>query len=333
VGVSVLLLGGCIVLAWTGAARAQNGEITDLGILKKINVVQSADGTVVNSPSNPFEFLAFTDTATDVLLGSTLFPPDALIFQNLTPDNSGLHYALEAGFSDQLSMNAKYPAGNYGLLEHDFSHNIQTVTLNLGVNNFPGPPLVSNYDAAQHIDAETDFNLLWTGFPDATSQDFVQLQISDTSGIQWFISPDFACAGAIPATQTNILVPAGTLLANQNYQGSLTIIRFTTYDTTLYAGALSVAGFSSALTFSVATFPAPIIPPPSVLSQPSLASTKGFQFSFSSVSNAVYTVEVSADLKNWQAGTPVTAKANATQYTDTNAPALPQRFYRVRAGN
>jgi hypothetical protein len=193
--------------------------------------------------------------------------------------------------------------------------------------------LVGNYDAAQQIEAGADFSLVWAGFADAANTDVVRLQIYDGGGQEMFASPDFAAAGALPGAATNLVVPAGTLVENQTYEGLLTFTRFTTSDAKLYTGALSVVGFSSSTTFSLATFAAAVNPPPAVLTKPWLSSEGGIQFAFSSVANATYTVEESTNLSDWRDLGALTATADSTVFTDPGPPTVVPRFYRVRSGN
>jgi hypothetical protein len=313
-------------------ASGQAGLVTDLGILKEHNLVQSDAASVVDNSTNAYVFTTFADVLAGSLIASTLFPPFSA-FQNLSPNSDGTHWALVKVFSTQSSLDSRYPSGSYVLLVHDISHSIQDVPFSLGPDGFPGPPHVNNYHQAQQIAAGADFSLLWSGFAGATNTDFAQLQIFDGGGGEVFASPDFAAAGALPGTVTNLVIPAGTLVENQTYQGLLTFFRFTTSNPNLYAGALSVAGFSSSTAFSLATFAAPVTPPPAVLGNPLLAAARGFQFAFSSVPNATYTVEESANLSAWRSLGAVTATEASTVFTDASPPTPGPRFYRVRSGN
>jgi len=307
--------------------------VVDLGVVKYQNSIQTNATTVVSDSADPYGLRVFIDVSqAHGLLGAALFPPRANA-QNLTQDRAGLHYTIVHSFNSATSLAQKYPADDYGLLVHDISHDIETLTLTVPDDAFPNPPTVVNFDAAQHVAPGAPFILQWNPFADSTASDMVQLQLRDTKGKVVFTTPGLAAAGAMAATNINLEMPANTLASNSIYQASLAFSRFTTSDTSLYAEAMSVVGFVSATRFTIQTFPEAVQPEPPLLSAPSRAPDGTFHFTFTAQVGVTYSIDMSADLVAWSPLGTLTATTTTIPFSDPLAApaASPWRYYRVRA--
>ena len=76
---------------------------------------------------------------------------------------------------------------------------------------------MSNFNAAQTVDASQPFTLTWDAFPGGTSADIISVAIG-----QAFSSTNTG----LPGTATSITIPAGRLQAGSNYDGTIGFYRF-----------------------------------------------------------------------------------------------------------
>jgi Bacterial Ig-like domain len=170
----------------------------------------------------PYSFGAITSlssnrTATNVLLTLPTGSISNLVRSFFQPENFTLF-----NFNTSLTtFNTTFPSGNY-LFNVQAAASNQMVTVNFpGSLVQPGAPHVSNYAAAQTVDASQPFTLTWDAFPGGTAADFVSVAIGDS-----FSSTNAGLPGALPGTATSISIPAGTLQAGSNYDGTIGFYRF-----------------------------------------------------------------------------------------------------------
>jgi hypothetical protein len=137
---------------------------------------------------------------------------------------------LAEQFGTQAELDAAFPAQDYALQARDFTQPdaqqvVEQVVFTLPAAAYPPVPRVTNYDAAQAVNAAADFTLGWEAFTGATTNDALSLLLEDAEGNAVFEAPD-ACAGRpLPATATAVTIPAGTLASNRTYTASLTFFR------------------------------------------------------------------------------------------------------------
>jgi hypothetical protein len=127
---------------------------------------------------------------------------------------------------------------------------------------------------------------------------------------------------------------SGTLTYTLNgTSGSATVDVSLTDDAT--AGGAALTSAVQAFTITVAAAPAPPEPPFIDPLSLQVLGDGSFQFSFTNASNTVFTIVAATNLvlpaSNWTVlGTGTNLGNGLSQFTDTNAPAAPLRFYQLR---
>jgi hypothetical protein len=166
----------------------------------------------------PYNFGAITSlasnrTATNVLLTLPTGSVSNLMRNFFQPEN----FTLFAFNTNLTTFNTTFPSGIY-------TFNVQAANSNQNVAvNFPaalaqpGAPHVSNYTAAQSVDASQPFTLTWDAFPGGTAADFVSVTIGESFS---------TTNAALPGTATSVTIPAGRLQAGSNYDGTIGFYRF-----------------------------------------------------------------------------------------------------------
>lgn len=126
-------------------------------------------------------------------------------------------------FDTSLSIyDATFPAGNYSFFVQGTTN--QTVVVNLPTTATmpqPGTPHVTNYVAAQAVDASQVFVLGWDAFPGGTAGDYIDVDIGSEFG-----SPDPGKPGALTGTARTFTIPAGTLQPDTTYSSQIGFFRF-----------------------------------------------------------------------------------------------------------
>jgi Bacterial Ig-like domain len=307
-----------------------NGGITTFSLSESDNYVQgTANAPTPEQSSSAFSFfggvtLATNRTATDVTLAAPGGAP-----QPMMSFSSGSYFTV-ASTNTQAGLDALQPAGDYTFAVSGGTS--QTVTATLPANALPTPPHISNFAAAQAINAGADFTLAWDPMVGGRTNDSVSVAILDSSQNVVFEPMKDGCPTELPGTATSILIPGGTLSSNQTYTVNLGFIKLWTADTSSYPGSVvSVVGESQTqATLSTGGGAAP--PPQPLLSNLTLNASGAVAFQFTAEPGHNYTVEYNPDLSAAQGwtqllstnvvGTSVSVQDNSSGHT---------RFYRVRA--
>src|SRR5262249_46314486 len=123
----------------------------------------SASAPTVGSGS-PYRIEAIVDpmVSNSVTTASVTAPGGAP--QSLTFDPVNNWLSFSAKFSSQAALDAAAPSGNYKLVVNTLHQGQKALTLNLPAETFPGPPHISNWNAAQAINPAANFMLRWDPF-------------------------------------------------------------------------------------------------------------------------------------------------------------------------
>ena len=201
-----------------GSSGSGTNAITrfTLGITHAYDQTSTALPTI--DATAPYSFGAITSLASNRTATNVQLTLPTASISNLTrsffqPENFTLF-----GFNTNLAtFNTTFPSGNYLFNVRAVASN-QTVTVNFPASLAqPGAPHVSNFNAAQTVDASQPFTLAWDAFPGGTSSDFISVAIGEA----------FSTTNAgLPGTATSITIPAGRLQAGSNYDGTIGFYRF-----------------------------------------------------------------------------------------------------------
>lgn len=294
-----------------------------LGIVHDYDQTSTALPTL--DPIAPYSFSAITSlssnrTATNVLLTLPTSNVSNLVQIFFRPEM----FTLFAFNTNLSTFNATFPSGNY-------TFNVQAVASNQMVTvNFPaglvqpGAPHVTNYTAAQSVNPAQPFVLGWDPFPGGGATDFIYVVIGNV-----FSSTNVGSPGALPGTATSITIPAGTLQANSNYDGTVGFYRFiattngSSYATTVYRA--TTTQFTLVTTNGSATVPL-------VLTNAAYAPGS-FSFDVLCSTGQTVTVEYKTNLATglWQ--TLLTTNSSGSRFRAVAPQAATNRFLFFRARN
>jgi hypothetical protein len=315
----------CLGLLLSSSAFA--GNVSFLGIAKTASFSQTSASSVVPAVDAPFSFRAFVGLApAGKLLLAILFPPNGNTAPLILPPG-GRIFSLEKSFAGEGDLNEAYPPGVYDILTHTFAHAAELPSMTLPADTFPDPPRLKNYGAAQNIDSQADVTLSWNPFNGAGKDDLVQLQVMDSRGREIFATPGLGATNALSGDTTFIVIPAGTLPANERCLGKLFFGKFTSLDRISYPNAVVLVGFFSQTSFTLGTL-TPIPPPLRI--DAALASHGLFQLEFPSRPGKGYQLESSSDLAAWHSVLTTNATGSSISFLDVETPTLPLRFFRVQ---
>lgn len=146
-------------------------------------------------------------------------------------------------FPSTVELNATYPNGPYVVELGTVHDGNRTNLLNLTGDSYPATPHFLNFSAAQSIDPAAPFQLTWDPISGATSNDFLQVEISDCLDQHVIETPSPGQPGALNGTRTSFLLPARALRPGQKYEVVLQVGRFVSENTNSYPGARGIAGY------------------------------------------------------------------------------------------
>jgi hypothetical protein len=121
--------------------------------------------------------------------------------------------------SSAATRDAYFPDGPVTFSLLDFETN-PTATLTLATPALPPIPVVANYADTQAVDPSQPFTLRWSGFQGAGVGDLVWVQIESWNGTI-FASPVPGAPGALTGSATEVVIPAGTLTAQEDIRASI----------------------------------------------------------------------------------------------------------------
>ena len=281
-------------------------------------------------PDGPYAFTANTGLASnETATAVTVLVPGASVATSLS--QNFLHhedYFFFASDTNKTTFEATYPQGNYVFNVTGSPSNLQaTVSLPTTMVQ-PNAPHISNFSAAQTVNATQAFTVNWDAFQGGTASDYIVLSVDDSSGVL-FHTPYPGTNGVLTGTATSATIPAGTLTANSNYTAELVFYRFTAVSNSTYA----TLGYRATGTeFTINAVGAAATTP--VVSNP-VWSGSNFGFDVATSVNQTIKVRFSTDislpLSQWQ--TILTTNAVGTSVHITIPPQVGANgFLRVQSG-
>ncbi|MBL9139313.1 MAG: hypothetical protein JNK85_25820 [Verrucomicrobiales bacterium] len=180
------------------------------------------------------------------------------------------------------------------------------------VSNVPPLPTIANLAAAQSINPSANFNLAWTAWAAATTNDRISLQVVDSSGTT-VASAASDCSGAIPLASTagSVDIPAGALASGRSYTGYLTF-GASLFESTDISSLLVERVFQSRTTrFSLRTSGSSGGGDLGTIEQPVVSGTN-LVFTLKGTPGATYAIESTVDLTSWSKETEVILPASGS---------------------
>ncbi len=255
-------------------------EVREFGLFKGQGFMQLSPAAPVPDTNELFHFEAFVDSSTaGVVTNATLRSPKGTNYPmelegmgpppslaravggegegegegEFEPHGDTFHHSRN--FNTKAAMDNFFGSGTYTFLIGTVTSN-RTVTLNLPGDAYPATPRVSNWQAAQAIDAFNDFVLTWEPLPGATTNDLLMVEIEDENGFV-FSSSDAEGPG-LNGRSTACVIPAGFLEGGREYKGAVMIYRPVVLNTNGIPGAKGIGAYAKATFFPLHT----VTPPP-----------------------------------------------------------------------
>jgi hypothetical protein len=287
---------------------------------------QTNSSAPVLSPSIPYSFSASAMLASNVAVSEvgvkTPLSRNLSLSENFV--RKGMYYFYING-TNASALDRDYPDGQYAFGVQGTPTLQATVSLPASAA-LPQPPAprVSNYDAAQSIDASQPFVLTWDPFNGATAADFISV-LADN-----FETPEPGQPGALTGTIASFTIPANTFRPSSNY---FVIVAFyhTVIGTNTAMNCGTVAYRGTATRLGLVTAPSGVVPTPIVFSHPAWTGA-GFQFELSGAPGQTIILQTNSSLGpgQWQKWRTVNLPAARVQVTDPLASSVTPRFYRAQ---
>ena len=277
-------------------------------------------------PNRPFHFLAQVFASASNAVSSAQVQPPGLGADLMSPDPTGTALVFAQKFGSQNLLDAAFPAGAYLMNLVGVHDGSRAFALNLAADAFPAAPQVTDWAAAQSVNAASSFTLTWNPFTGASGFDDIMVQAVDSLGN---VVSDFA----LPYTATNSVFPGGTFQSGQSYQVQIQFRHFTTVDNTTYPGATGSARFASKTLMNLSTTGGTIAPPS--LAVVTANSPAGLQLLLTGQTGLRFAIEASPNLQpgSWVSLVTNTAVSGQFIFTDSQSSSFPARFYRGRPVN
>ncbi|HTS17245.1 MAG TPA: BACON domain-containing carbohydrate-binding protein [Verrucomicrobiae bacterium] len=229
-----------------------NQDVSAYVVASKSQLFSQSSATTVTLLTTGFFFLADADgAASNAMLAATDLTPGGSNLVLSSNDPSEDTFKFQQLFTTKAAMDAAFPTGMYTMSFVTVDDGTLASALNLPADDYPNPPKVSNYSAAQVIDPSNDFTLVWGAFTNGTTNDAISVEIDDQQNNTVTNSPAVGEPGELDGTVTNFVIAANTLTANAAYTGILRFIKISTRTTNAVAGALGIAGYSEETQFSL----------------------------------------------------------------------------------
>lgn len=218
-----------LALLGVGSARAQ--EIGEVLILQGEQFLQSSGAGAVPAASNPFLFQAqaLAGLKTAVTAGPTITAPGGAGAHTLTTTaaSSDIYFRFQDTAASQGALSTAYPSGQYTFAFTGQFSGAHTSQINFPAGSIPAAPVISNFTQAQSIDPTADFDVQWGAFPNAGTNDIIEVSIADSQGNVIVASPAPAESGNLDATTTSFTISADTLEAGKSYTATVTFYKVT----------------------------------------------------------------------------------------------------------
>jgi hypothetical protein len=236
----------------SGGTGYGTNAITTFTVSKLHYWDQTSASAPVPDPTIPYSFyggstLASNRTATSITL---TFPTAAV--SNLTQNTLGGHpenYYLGSFMTSSNAFETAFPQGTYTFyVSATASNQSVQVLLPTGMTQ-PNPPHITNFVAAQSLNATQAFTLGWDAFVSGGTTDYVNVVISSGSTNVWKTA-DPGTAGALNGTATTVTIPANSLRTNSSYTATIGFYHIVGVSNASYA---SQASRTTTTQFSVNT--------------------------------------------------------------------------------
>ena len=297
-------------------------DVQEYDVFKEHVYVQTSNGPPA---ATEFVFRASVEAESNgSILGAVIETP----FGQTVPltRGSGGDFQLQDSRASQDALDTDYPDGNYRLIIDTQNDGPRTIPVMITGAMYPSEPQLSNYDAAQVINAAADFVLTWNPFLDGTAQDHIDVQIEDSLNAEVFDTPGHGNAGALDGLATSVTVPAFTLAPAETYEARILFQKILRADDAGYPGVVGRVGYSARTFAGIATLPA--ANPPPLIQNYQLLGDGSLQFNISTLNGGTYQIQGSPNMIDWTPIGTISARSGLSTFT-VPPPSGGSYFYRA----
>jgi len=231
---------------------ATGGDAQFYEVLKGSLYTQTSGSVPLAPSASSWSLMAFAQKYSPVgLTNATLQSPEGVT--SPLPTNY-MGFLLATNFTSSATLDEAFPYGTYTLTMGCAGDGTQAATLAV-VSNLVPVPFLTNWAAAQAVNADGDFTLQWAPFTNGTQADWIQVTVRDGQGTVWFQTPEPLTpgqTGLLTGTNTSVVIPGETLTAGVIYTGQLLFAKIAA-NTTNYAGVAGIGGVSKTTAFALQT--------------------------------------------------------------------------------
>jgi hypothetical protein len=265
--------------------------------------------TSTNEPTILGYVFAATVTAQSEtnLAWATITPPGGVPL-DLSPDDDNIVFSRIEGFATQEELDAAYPDGAYRLDMLGLFYGQTNVILYLTNSAYPNPPRIANHESAGRITASAPFTLSWDRFTNGSILDYItnSLVLPGGGTNNAFFSPPPENPAALNGERTSVEIRANTLVGNRLYDGTLRFEKVLLDDDTTFVEVPGRVGYYAQTGFRAAT-QGQGNPPQLIANSFEFLPGNQLQVVMGTMPLALYTIEGSTNLVNWQTLTNFTA--------------------------
>jgi hypothetical protein len=280
----------------------------------------------------PYSLLASTSLASNRTETSITVTLPTGIVSNLTQNPLAyFDYDCFGYMTNQTAFEGAFPQGTYTFTIEAAASN-QAFAVELPTNMpQPNAPHVTNYTAAQAIDATKDFTMGWDAFVGGAGSSNLVLFAIDMPGGSVFATGDLGTTNALDGTAQSVTIPANTLYPGSSYSGSLLFYHSLIISND--AANVSAVFRGSTTFFTVVTAPGAM--GPLAFSNAQLGNGT-MSFDISCGAGQLFTVLSTGDLSlppaQWTALLTTNSPGTNVHFVDTRPLTGGARFYRARNG-
>lgn len=143
-------------------------------------------------------------------------------------------YFFASFTNNATEVNTAYPFGTY-TISASGSGSVGSVNISFPDDGKPPVPQVNNFTAAQSVNPDADFTLLFNGISSPKTNDWISIVITDGTNIV-FQLPDACDTVQLTNTATSVVIPKGTIKTGIVYRATLSYSHIAGSGPVLYTG-------------------------------------------------------------------------------------------------
>jgi hypothetical protein len=305
---------------------------TSFVVEKTYLYAQTSDAAPTTDTNYPYSLLASTSLASNRTETSITVTLPTGIVSNLTQNPLAyFDYDCFGYTTNQATFELAFAQGTYTFtIEAATSNQTFAVVLPTDMPQ-PNAPHLTNYTAAQAIDATKDFTIGWDAFVGGAGSSNLVFFSIDTSGGNVFATGDLGTTNALDGTAQSVTIPANTLYPGSSYSGS--VLFYHSLIISNDAANMSAVFRGSTTFFTVVTVPAAIEP---LTFSKARLSNGTMSFDISCGAGQLFTILSAGDLSlppaQWTALLTTNSPGTNVHFVDTRPVSGTARFYRARNG-